>query len=228
MELKDKILDLEKTVHKLFKWNVPFALPMEMFGAKDGEMTWESWQQNMKNDYPIKHFFMEQIPTKLYRWAGKVDNLFYYIRCNTYNKYHFLDLRQPKEGYYKYRWGWLDVNQKILFANFNLLVEFVEKERGGYEAAEKCIAELKTLEDVPTHQIECMEKELELYTWWKYELPKMHKEHDKLLHESCHGRKFNNCDNEKMRQSWEMQEKIDNTIDEKLKELIDIRMTLWT
>jgi len=229
MELKEKILDLEKLVHKVFKWQVPYALPMEMFKhKKDGEMTWESWHKMMKNKYPIRHYLMEEVPSRLYRLADKIDNVFYYIRCNTYNKYHLLDLRQPKGGYYDYRWGWCDVVNKMIFANFNLLVEFVEKERGGCKAAEKHIAELKTLEDVPSDQIKSMEKELELYRWWKYELPKMYKEHDKLCHEAVGGRGFGDYDKDKLDQTWDLQQKIDETINEKLKELIDIRMTLWT
>ena len=113
----------------------------------------------------------------------------------------------------------------MIYANFNLLVEYIEEEYDGVESVEKFIAELKGSSDVPKGQTEGLEKAVELYKWWKYVLPEMQRNYDVLVNEAVN-RKY--PDREKLDQSWEMEEHIENTIDAKLKELIDIRRGMWT
>lgn len=216
----------EKFIHKLFGWKVPMALPVEFFPHKEGELTWEKWRENAKNKNPVKYFFMETFFEIIRSIAFRIDRVIYFIRCHTFNKYHLLDLRQPKWGYQQYKWGYSDIVQRMIYANFNLLVEYIEKEYDGAESIEKFITDLKGEKDVPPGQIQGLEKALELYKWWKYVLPEMQKEYDAAVHEAVKDRK--SPDRDKLNKTWEMEENIENTIDAKLKELIDIRRGMWT
>ena len=219
------IYTFEKFIHRLFGWKVPTALPMEFFHHQEGELTWEKWRENAKKGHPVKYFFMESLFEIIRSIAFRIDHWWYFIRCNTINKYHLLDLRQPKWGYQEYQWGYSDIVQRMIYANFNLLVEYIEEEYDGVESVEKFIAELKGSADVPKGQTEGLEKAVELYKWWKYVLPEMQRNYDVLVNEAVN-RKY--PDREKLDQSWEMEENIENTIDAKLKELIDIRRGMWT
>lgn len=227
MRLKWQFEKFEKLIHKTFNWKVPTSLPIREIPNKENEYTWEDWKEDKKNEQPIKYFLMEEIPFYLSCKINKVENVFYWIRCHTYNRYHFLDLRQPKEGYYQYRWGYCDIVQKMIYANFNMLCEFIELEHGGLEKAEKWLAELQEHEDAPEHQVNCLSKTIEIYKWWKNDLPKMNLEFDALLHETYGAgrRPYNKvkCD-----RISEMEIEINKLINDKLKELIDLRESMWT
>jgi hypothetical protein len=53
---------------------------------------------------------------------------FYWLRTHTVDKYHLIDIRNARNGY---AWGWIDRSDAFLFANFAILVAFVEKEFPG-------------------------------------------------------------------------------------------------
>jgi hypothetical protein len=131
-------------------------------------------------------------------------------------------LRQPKGTFYEYRYGYSDPCQQIIYANINLLKLYF-KELGGIEEARKFLVYLQKEEDAPIHQVNSLSIALEVYDWWKDELPKKHKQHDDLLEEAMALRKTDRkLSDEKLRES------LDDEINEKLKKIIDIRMSLWT
>ena len=53
----------------------------------------------------------------------------YWLRTHTVDRYHLVDIRNPRNGY---TWGWIDRSDAMLFAAFAVLVDFVEKEYPGY------------------------------------------------------------------------------------------------
>lgn len=58
-----------------------------------------------------------------------IFDAWYWFRTHTYNRYHIVNCKSPANGY---RWGWQDRSQLLLYASFNILKDFVEKEYPGY------------------------------------------------------------------------------------------------
>ena len=148
----------KKLIRKIFNWKVPTALPSEMFTHEPGELTWEQWRINQRSKYPIRFFICETFPRKLNYLLMRFVNFIYWIKCHTIKKYHLLDLRQPNGSYYDYRYGYRDIVDKIIFANFNLLSEYIEKELEGQYKAEEFLAQIKEIEDVSQHKSEAWKK----------------------------------------------------------------------
>jgi len=111
-----------------------------------------------------------------HKWPIKqIGQAVYWLRTHTYNKYHMIDCRNPRNGY---KWGWIDRSEVILFANMAILVEYLEKE---------------------AHQIDwtwCPEiietkKEMDaIYQWWTHDRKVEHDIYDALL-TKAYG--FENC-----------------------------------
>lgn len=216
-----------KLIRKIFNWKVPTALPSEMFCHEPGELTWEQWRINQKSKYPIRFFICETFPRKINSLLMRLVNFIYWIKCHTIKKYHLLDLRQPNGSYYDYRYGYRDIVDKIIFANFNLLSEYIEKELEGQYKAEEFLAQIKEIEDVSPAQIRSLEKAIELYKWWNNDLPAMQNYYSEVLNTNF--RKLGKEEKERLyKRIWEMQCEIDDAINLKLKEIIDIRLTMWT
>ena len=56
-----------------------------------------------------------------------ISHAWYWLRTHTYNRYHILSLASPQNHY---EWGWIERDQAILHACFNLLKDYVEEEMG--------------------------------------------------------------------------------------------------
>lgn len=107
-------------------------------------------------------------------------NIWDWIRCHTYERYHLLDLRDHGEGH-GYKRGWVDRNHAMLLACFALLRDYVEKEDpdvgfhedsayfslGHFEYSENDRREIK-------RQIEVDREIRDLYEWWVHERTKEH------------------------------------------------------
>ncbi len=214
-------------IRKLFRWEVPRALPMRRF-TPTVEFTWEDWEARMRSQYPIRYFLCETVPRYFgYKWHC-LDQWLYWLKSVTYKKRHLLDLRQPKDSplAHSYRYGWCDIVNRMPYAMFNMLIDYVEKELGGPEETQKFIDELKSREG-PPHQIHTMEEALRIYKWWKVDriaklkaqddiytewYLKIHSSEGKVLFDKMH----------------EEEEAFENELDDMLKAMVDIRRGLWT
>lgn len=97
------------------------------------------------------------------RWLEKlpkIGDVFYWIRCHTYNKYHLINI----SGQDDYKWGWIDRDRAIMLACFKLLCDYVEKESG--------IVDWEWCETSKDYRNDMMY----LYNWWKVERPRKLKE----------------------------------------------------
>ena len=106
----------------------PRALPLRAFSSTGdaGQViySWEDWAKDAREAYPTRYFLTETLPRWWSRYITRSwDTAWYWLRTHTYDRYHILDLRNQF-----YNWGWQDVSEKLLYANFNLLVEFIEGE----------------------------------------------------------------------------------------------------
>lgn len=150
----------------MFDWKVPSYLPMREFGNPKNEYSWEDWEEERKKETPFKYFVFKTIPDKFWSSKRSVGEFFYKVESLTWNRQHLIDIR-PKNGESdNYRYGYLDTCEKILYANMNLLSDFVEN--SGIHETMKYLAEdygdgdRKALE-----RLEAYEKALEIYEWWQ-------------------------------------------------------------
>ncbi len=105
--------------------NKPFALPLRGW-SKKGDYCWEDWRREARKQYPVRYFLSETVPGI---WRRNVVRHWNTAQRWTYGfvyRYHMLDLRNKA---FDYRWGWVDVTDKMIYASFNLLQQFVEKEK---------------------------------------------------------------------------------------------------
>lgn len=92
---------------------------------------WESFNNEYKKNASIRYFIMNTLPHSiacrpLRKWLDKLKD---YIRYRTYNRYHIVDTGLSP-GYY-------EISEKLLHASFNLLKDFVEKEKAWMESYEQ-------------------------------------------------------------------------------------------
>lgn len=125
------------------------------------------------------------------------------------HRYHILSLKQPNG----YQYGWLDADQQILYACFNILISFVEKEMGGEKNLIEYINQLNELllkdKEINAWAQEAVydwNKVHNCYCYWKYRRPLLIK-------------------NDKRGENSIELYKSDTNM---LKELMDVRGVLWT
>lgn len=200
-------------IDSVFKWKKPYALPSKRFGSEANDYTWEDWTEETSKKYPLRYFFHETMMNKIDSTLHRIDRAYYEAKAFVL-KYHMLDLRQPKGSPFDYRNGYRDIVEKIIFANFNLLCTFVEKELGGVEKATEFLEQIKKHSDAK-EQAEHLTKTLALYSWWKNEMPKMYDDvyNSTVVDYIAYGKKL---------------EEFEELINAKLKEVIDLRRGLWT
>ena len=132
-----------------------------------GKECWEDYHALIKKRYPVKYFFLTYLRRQINRWKSICEDVIWDIiyRIHPPHQYHLLKLSQP----FGYQRGWIDSNTQMVFANFNILVNFVEKECGGIENVEK---ELQYYTDNFSHyrrNYEFFRELTELYNYWKWE-----------------------------------------------------------
>ena len=229
---------LEKSFRKAMNWKKPAALPMRMFPNEPNEYTWEDWQEEKKRNEPVKYFICETFPN----WVGyklyALDMWWYKIKSRYWVKHHLFDLRQPKGSAYEYDWGYQEPSEQILFACLNALRGYVEGNRNGAESLQSFINEMKASDDPPIPQMECEQKILNLYLWFRDDLPKLVAELEKR--QEADGKLFNPKDKDyfsqeskdtrgkAVRETFEFEQEVNRKVNEKLKELIDVREGMWT
>lgn len=126
------------------------ALGSRDFGSHKGQVTWEDWEEKVKELYPVRYFLVEElVPWIRRKWRRYAKDPLYWLKCHLHPKhrYHMLDLRQPKvKGEYAYRYGWMDSDTQMVFALFNILNNFVKYEMPSwYCPSEEEIAEDESL-----------------------------------------------------------------------------------
>lgn len=103
------------------------ALPSRFF-HNQGDYTWEDYDKEIAQKFPIRSFILVSIPRLFRKIIGYRLKAFYWYLLHNYHpkhQYHLLDLRQTKnEDTYYY--GWAPPNTRMLYAIFNILREYVE------------------------------------------------------------------------------------------------------
>lgn len=235
-------------LRKLFKLPSPVdlgrskhnALPLKEFSPECKDYCWEDWNDEVKQLHPVKYWISETfgdfIRYKIWLpiWRP-IENARYWFVSHFVpsRRYHFLDLRQPcKSGEISnfdcYRWGWQDVPEKMLYAMFNLLGEYLKKE----EPAD--LIKWYSIEDINADpclksQYEALNEAKAIYHWWTVERKLELEKDSKLLHSWSEAKKSMDPNTkelwDKLQESGKVQEE---KIDEMLIRLLKIRRNLWT
>lgn len=210
-------------------WSSSNALPIKK-NKSNNDFTWDDWDTKMKKKYPIKYFLSETLPSwyrrKIYR---PFDNLHYIIVSHIVpsRRYHMLDLRQPKnKEKYPYRWGWVDSDKQIVYALFNILNNFVEKEL----PSTYCPSEEELLSDpsLAGQRVQFLEIK-SIHYWWNVLRHKEANNCSNLL-QLWHAASQNNTPD--THDLWEKLQKAEHECDlkedEMIARLMKIRRTLWS
>ena len=143
---------------KHYFYDMPDALP---WGG------WTKWDAVTKKKHPISWIFLDTIPDFISDCYRPIRDAYYHLKCKYVLKHHHIKIDvgrffvgndwnadNPLRNYH-----WLDTDTKILFGNFQILVDFVEKEKDIVDWS----ADPKTQE--------VYEEFTELYKWWTEERP---------------------------------------------------------
>ncbi len=222
------------------------ALQSRQFTPDCEGYTWEDWHADVKEKYPIRYFFAETasdfVKYKLvYPVYKPIKELKYWFVSHSIpsRRYHMLDLRQPKskDGYDvdEYKYGWRDTPERMLFAMFNLLDEFVKYELPNlYCPTEEEIKNaendlLKWSQKSLISQREIYFEILAIHKWWTYDRKIEYKAYENMRHQWSISRKekANNTEYlwKKMRA---MEEEFERKTDEMIARLMKIRRNLWS
>lgn len=211
------------------------ALPYD----EEDEYSWADYHKEVKESYPVKYFLAHTIP---HLWRVKVsmniDHFFYWLKSVTYKKYHLLDLRQPKNDDHidNYRWGWLDECDQLIYANFNILVNYYEGVKNckySYDATDEGIAKLEKEfndpEDIGIEsQIHMLKEVKDLRQYWVIDRKNSTREIDRLRTDWYKNRNEDKkTGNERWNKLNKAEEDFYNEEEEMLIRLIKIRRGLW-
>lgn len=213
-----------------------YALQSRKFSPEAVDVyCWEDYYADLKKAYPVKYFFAETLPDFIrYRlWfpiKRPISDLKYWIVSHLVpsRRYHMLDLRQPNG----YRYGWRDTDQRMLYANFNLLNEFVAHEMDNFycPTLEEC--EDKDFGPSNKMQRDVYFEILDLHKWWNVDRLNDEKRSEELVHlwhERRYKQKINDEETKKLFDEHLAfdQSSLDKET-EMLIRLIKIRKSLWT
>lgn len=147
------------------------AMGMRDFGLQPGQECWEDYYELCEEKYPVRYFMDKRMGTAVRRFRGHVRDLKYEILYlfSPRHRYHKLSLSQPSG----YKRGWCDSDRQILFANFNILVNFVEGEAGGIsrleDDLERYLDRWGEYNGVWIDHAKRTQELIDLYSYWKWE-----------------------------------------------------------
>lgn len=168
-------------------------------------------------------------------WGWK---LLYWLRSHTFTRYHIVDCRTPE-----YRWGWIDRDNLMYNACFNILIDFVENEDPTVGLRTMENYEYEGMDDFARQAIELQlkdEREVrELYDWWKHGraeeremcsslLVDVDTSFDKMFAKRDTGHEFVGTDDPRWRIWSAEHDRLEKKDEEMLQRLINIRGRLWT
>lgn len=228
-KLKKKLYGLPSPIE--LGWSKHNALEDEDFSPDPKGKTWQDWHRHVKQLHPVRYFIVESVPKfwryKIY-WPIKrpIEKAHYWLVSHLIpsRRYHMLDLRQP--GGYQY--GWNDVPEKMLYAMFNLLGEYLNKEQP-FDLSDSYTEEQIEADPGMKLQQGSLCEARAIYHWWtvgkKQEEDAISDQQDiwwkarkaKDPEAETHFTKLN-----------EMKEAQENKTDEMIARLMKIRRGLWT
>ncbi|MBA3350953.1 MAG: hypothetical protein H0U23_00755, partial [Blastocatellia bacterium] len=195
---------LKNTFLRWYLLRTPVALPLRAFASNCVLYTWEDWERDAKDEYPVRYFLQWSLPSIWRRATEPFRQAKYWLSSRVINRHHEVDLRNPG-----YRWGYTDPSEAILYACFNVLKNFVDN--GGLTGA--------SFTEFP----EQAQREYEmnvLYLWWT--------EGRWIEHSNCEKALAQAIGDAEYKLALEWKEALGEDDQLMLARLINIRQYLWT
>jgi hypothetical protein len=227
------------TLRKLLKlpspvdlgWSEYNALEDEEFSENPKGKTWQDWHRTVKQMHPVKYWIAETFGDWLrykvwLRITRPIKDAHYWLVSHLVpsRRYHMLDLRQP--GGYQY--GWRDVPEKMLYAMFNLLGEYLNEEQP-HDLTQWYTREQIEADLGMKRQQEAIEEARAIYHWWTVEQHQELARKNEMLTKWSEARKAKDPKKEEYwNQLRQMDSDFDAKEDEMIARLMKIRRTLWT
>lgn len=156
----------------LFEYKTPYDL-----GLSDNKYSWDfdllfdnpAMDEAWKRLFPANYYFNHKIKPYIYLAKRKLSDAKWYILHHTTYRYHVLDLSQPDErndtiDHYKY--GYRDTDRRLVFAMFNLMVDYVEHVLEN-DLSDIALEGLPTDESLIRHNKFLAELRV-IYKYWKF------------------------------------------------------------
>lgn len=139
--------------------------------------TWRDWREAHREQgllYVSLGYWHElkrwPVPGRIFRWAGWLPDLWYYVKCRCWRRYHVLTIRTMPPT-------WQDSDERMLHAMFAILESVILKERiferNGY-------AETDDAADGKSWKWALTETQA-LWQWWTVARPKREAEYERRL-----------------------------------------------
>lgn len=237
MRILKRLLKLPSPVD--LGWTKINALTIDFFNDDPNCKTWEDYDRYISEHYPVKNFLVNTLPRFVRRNIVNpvyvpLNEAYYWLVSHVIpsRRYHMLDLRQPyKAGDVAnldcYRWGWCDVPEKMLYAMFNLLGEYLAEEPTDlreWHSPEEIEADAGMKE-----QQRCYDEAHKIYRWWSVERNEGRKAIEDMTSKWHDARKVRDPSAEEYwKQLRDMQAWFEEREDEMIGRLISIRRGLWT
>ncbi len=123
---------------------------------------WREWKKEQKAKHPVLYFLFKDVPSWFSYKIYWVTSTYYHLKSKYIKKQHYIRIdveRFVSAGLHSYHW--YDSDTRILYGNFQILVEFVEDEEAGERIDWNSDSEHKRI----WAEIE------ELYNWWITDRP---------------------------------------------------------
>lgn len=219
------------------------SLPSRMFDPDCKDYCWEDYHKEVADKFPIRNFLANTLPDFIkYQicfpfWVPYVTFTEYLAsHLIPSRRYHMLDLRQPYEkgdaiNLDCYRYGWVDVSEKMLYAMFNLLKEYFDEEP--YDLSTNYTLEQIEADPGLKEQYHYYSEAKAILHWWQVERKIESAKISALLHEWSELKRNketrqNGADRAAFDAHRQACEDFDNKTEEMLIRLIKIRSGLWT
>lgn len=219
------------------------ALGLRRFTPWEKSVCWEDYDRIVKEKFPVKFFLFKTFPDFVkynlyFPIARPISDAWYWFKCHTFpsKKYHLLDLRQPcakddVHNYDCYRYGWVDVPEKMLYAMFNLLKQYIDEEP--FDVSTKySLEQIEADEGLKRQHNEYQEAKAILH-WWQVERKQEINRMSQLSDAWISARQDDTAPNDpetKLRfdEYQAAREAFETKTDEMIARLMKIRRGLWT
>lgn len=203
------------------------ALPSKIWGAKPGDYTWEAYEEEVKEKFPVRYFLSYTLSDwwwKFYHiFIKPIDKLWYWIKCHTRKKYkfHLVDIRN-----YEYKHGYLDPSEQLLYACFAILDRYVKTRDPEFQLKaikeywarnEFCYGSKENDEE----RMAVYQEFLDLHKWWHKDRPALKEKMDKALDYKKDGKylDYDNYNN--------LEKRLENEEKDAIQRLAKIRSYMW-
>jgi hypothetical protein len=219
------------------------ALPSREWTPDVEGYTWEDYDQEIKKLFPVRYLIANTVGDFVkyniwFRVWRPIKDAIYWLKCHTLKsyRYHMLDLRQEcGEGELAnidcYRYGWADVDNRMLYAMFNLLGEYFKEEP--YDLTTHYTVEEINTEPHLKNQYDAYQEARAIWHWWTVERKQALKAADELLNRWSAAHQIKemrqNGEERKLFEQMNVDEAaLEAKTDEMLTRLLKIRRSLWT